>query len=70
MEVSDMSDNLLTPKQVAERLRVSPDTVKRMLRNGEMPGFRLGGQWRIPEDKFEEWIQKLQAGSDNAGQGE
>ena len=43
---------LLTVDQVSRRLAVGPDAVRRWLRGGQMPGYRLpGGDWRIrPED--------------------
>ena len=39
---------LLTPGEVAEILRVSEETVLRMLRAGELRGIKVGRQWRIP----------------------
>lgn len=42
---------MLTVDQVAELLQVNPETVRRMLRRGELRGRRLGGTkagWRIP----------------------
>lgn len=40
---------LLTPTEVAEALRVAPETVRRMLRRGELKGYRVGdpGVWRV-----------------------
>jgi len=41
---------LLTVDEVAARLRTSPEMVRRMLRDGRLAGFRLGGTkagWRI-----------------------
>jgi excisionase family DNA binding protein len=34
--------SLLTTREVAERFAVSPETVLRWWRRGELPGFRLG----------------------------
>lgn len=42
---------MLTVDQVAELLQVHPETVRRLLRRGELQGRRLGGTkvgWRIP----------------------
>jgi excisionase family DNA binding protein len=37
----------LSPKQAATRLGVSETTVKRLLRAGYLPGYRVGGKlWR------------------------
>ena len=38
----------LTPEELAEALRVSPETVRRWLRTGEVRGQRAGKQWRVP----------------------
>ena len=44
-----MSDELLTVDQAADRLQMSVATVRRMLRDGKLPGRKLGPrQWRIP----------------------
>lgn len=38
---------VLTPAQAADLLQVSPTTVVRKLRRGELPGFRVGNRWRL-----------------------
>ncbi len=47
---------LLTPEQVAERLAVSPKMVRAWLREGKIPGIRLGRLWRVDPDALETWI--------------
>jgi excisionase family DNA binding protein len=50
---------LLTVEQVAERLQVHPETVRRWLRGGRLRGVRLGGSklgYRISEDELERFI--------------
>lgn len=47
---------LLKPEEAAERLAVSPKAVRLWLREGKLPGIRLGRLWRIAEDKLEEFI--------------
>jgi excisionase family DNA binding protein len=47
---------LLTVKEVGERLRTSPFTVRRLVRRGEIPGLRVGGQIRVSEDELVEWL--------------
>ena len=45
-------ERFLTVDEVAARLRVDPETVRRMLRDGRLVGVRLGGRragWRITE---------------------
>jgi excisionase family DNA binding protein len=47
----------LTPAEVAERLRLHPETVLRRVRAGGFPrAFFLGRVWRIPAGDVETWI--------------
>jgi excisionase family DNA binding protein len=46
----------LTVSEVAERLRVGQESVRRWLRQGKLRGVRTGamrGGWRVPEPEFE-----------------
>jgi excisionase family DNA binding protein len=52
---------ILTLQQAAELLQVSERTIKRMVKRGEMPGTRIGGQWRFDRDQLKalvrgEWL--------------
>lgn len=40
----------LTTREVAARLRFSPETIRDMIRRGELHAVRWGRQWRVPED--------------------
>jgi excisionase family DNA binding protein len=46
----------LTPNQVAATLALSPYTIRKMLRRGELVGIRAGNgpkaPWRIPETEL------------------
>src|SRR2546429_686088 len=44
------ASSLLTVEEAAQQLRVSPDTIRRFLRDKKLSGVRVGGQWRIPND--------------------
>jgi excisionase family DNA binding protein len=37
----------LTPEEVAERIKVTEQTVRRWLRSGELTGTLLGRVWRV-----------------------
>lgn len=61
-------NGLLTTKQVAERLQVGIETVKRYLQRGILKGFKIGeggGQagWRIKEQDLDEFINRASAGA-------
>ena len=55
---TDRSINALTLTEVADMLKISRRTVERMIRKGRIPAFKLGGQWRILESRFEEWVKE------------
>lgn len=46
----------LTKKDVAQRLRVSVKTVNRMIKKGELIGFKPHGEWRMRPENLERWI--------------
>jgi excisionase family DNA binding protein len=41
----------LTTAEAAELYQLDMDTVLKCLRTGEIPGFKVGRQWRIPAAK-------------------
>ena len=41
-----------TPREAADELKVCEETVKRLLRNGNIKGFRVGNRWRIKEEEI------------------
>lgn len=60
---------LLTPQEVADRLAVSTDTVQRMAARGELPGLRVGRQWRFSAQAVSDWLAARQRAHINAGGG-
>jgi excisionase family DNA binding protein len=51
---------LLTVREVADRLRSSPETVRRWLRQGKLRGFRPGGTklgYRVPESELQRFLR-------------
>lgn len=49
-----MPEMLLTVEQVADRLQLHPDSVRRQLKRGTMRGIKRGTRWRVPESAVEE----------------
>ena len=61
-----MTDQWLTPEQVAAVLAVSPSTVTRWLRVGHLPGRNLANGarkacWRVSEKELQDWVAKRPA---------
>jgi excisionase family DNA binding protein/PAS domain S-box-containing protein len=52
---------LLTVKDVAAYLQVSQTTIYRLAWRGQIPAFKVGGDWRFNIESVDEW--KLRAGS-------
>ena len=55
-------DDLLTSRQLQDLLRVDRITIYRMLNDGRLHGFKVGGQWRFSRREIEAWLQEQQAG--------
>ena len=58
---SDTAVHLLNVRQVASRLHVSPETVRRWLRSGKMRGLRPGGgdaNYRIRLSEVERFLDE------------
>jgi excisionase family DNA binding protein len=56
-------DPLLTVQEVAARLRLKPETVRRWLRTGRLLGISLGSDhagWRVRESALAEFLEPKQ----------
>jgi excisionase family DNA binding protein len=56
-----MNDAMLTVSDVAARLKVPEQSVRRWLRDGRMEGIRLGGTkagWRIEPEAVERFLDQ------------
>jgi excisionase family DNA binding protein len=54
-------DDLLTTRQLQDLLRVDRITIYRMLKDGRLRGFKVGGQWRLSRGEIEIWLQEQQS---------
>ncbi|MCX5992981.1 MAG: helix-turn-helix domain-containing protein [Chloroflexi bacterium] len=57
---------LLTTKEVAEMLRMRIETIVRKAEQGLLPAVKIGGRWRIPQDRLEQWFREKEAASADA----
>ena len=48
---------LLTLGEVAKRINVHPETVRRWLKEGRIRGIRIGRDWRFDPDDIDRLIQ-------------
>jgi excisionase family DNA binding protein len=56
-EVNGMpsSTKVLTVNELAEYLRVHRSTIYRLLKKGQLPGFKIGSDWRFNVEVIDEW---------------
>jgi excisionase family DNA binding protein len=53
-----ISEDLLTVEQAAARLQLHQDTIRRLLRNGQLPGVKVGKrQWRISSSVLQRYVE-------------
>ena len=46
----------LTVDEVAGRFGVNASTVYRLAQRGQLPAFKVGGQWRFHPEMLEAWV--------------
>ena len=56
-----MSDPILTLPEVAVLLKVAEKTVYTMAQRGQIPAFKVRGQWRFKHDDIDQWIDEQKA---------
>ena len=55
-------DDILTISDVASLFKVTEKTMYGLAQKGDLPGFKVGGQWRFQRAAIDSWIQmKTQA---------
>ena len=50
-------DDVLTIPDVASLLKVTEKTVYSLVRKGDLPAFKVGGQWRFRRTAIDSWIE-------------
>ncbi|MBU2703192.1 excisionase family DNA binding protein [Sporomusaceae bacterium BoRhaA] len=50
-------ETVYTPKELAEILKVSEQVIADELKGGRLKAFKVGRQWRIPENHVKEYIK-------------
>jgi excisionase family DNA binding protein len=50
-----VAPRFLTVRELAKYLRVHPSTVYRLLKTQQLPGFRVGTEWRFSIQQINRW---------------
>lgn len=51
-----MPDELLTIRDVAQRLKLKTQTIYLWVQSGKLPGAKFGKEWRFRSSDIEKWI--------------
>ena len=51
-------EDILTPKEASNYLKLSLTTIYRLSRKGKIPSYKIGKSWRINKLLLDNWIKK------------
>jgi excisionase family DNA binding protein len=54
---------VITIGELADYLRVHRSTVYRLLKKAQLPGFRIGSDWRFNREDIDRWCLPAECGS-------
>lgn len=52
-----VTDELFTVEEVAQKLKLHPDTVKRLLRTKELTGYKILREWRVKQSDLDKFLE-------------
>jgi len=55
---TQLNDQVLTIREVAQYLRLSEAKIYELARNGTIPALRIGKSWRFQKELLIEWVRK------------
>jgi len=53
--MADLLDEFVDAREAAERLRIHPESVKRLIRQGKLPAIKIANKWLIRRDILEQF---------------
>lgn len=56
-----MPDEILTLREVAEYLKIGERTAYRLVQDGKLPAFKVGGAWRLRRGALDTWMAQQTA---------
>ena len=58
--IVDPTEPLWTVEDIADYLRLEPETVRSMTRDGKLPGFKVGRVWRYKKESIRNWLKNME----------
>jgi len=65
----ESQDKWLTIEELSSYLKMSRSKLYQMAQKGELPGSKIGTQWRFDRDEIDGWIKSLRQKADNKSTG-
>jgi excisionase family DNA binding protein len=56
MKATAVDGEVLTAKEVCALLQIHPSTLYKLTRQGKIPSFGIGTDWRFRADQIERWM--------------
>ena len=56
MKATSADGEVLTTKEACHLLRIHPSTLYKLTRQGKIPSFRVGTDWRFRTELIERWM--------------
>ena len=53
----ELLDEIMTLQELADYLHCARSTIYRMLREGSIPAFKLGSDWRFFKVEIDRWVR-------------
>lgn len=53
-----MKNEIMTIKELCEYLLLKEKTAYKLVADGKIPGFKVGGAWRFRKTEIDKWIAK------------
>jgi excisionase family DNA binding protein len=58
IRLMDSNDNIMTLEEVAEYLRVKPQTIYTWAQEKKIPAAKLGKEWRFKKSMIDKWFNE------------
>lgn len=52
-----MSEEIMTISDIANYLKITEKTAYRLVSEGKIPGFKVGGSWRFNRAEIRDWAK-------------
>jgi excisionase family DNA binding protein len=64
--LSERISPLMTVKDAASWLQMNEQTIKKLCREGKIPCFKIGKNWRFDREELSEWVKSQKCAKSEA----